>query len=74
MFAFLGMQSPGIGLILMLEGVVFHISGQNAFLGQLLYIFWNFVLPFLFENAKLRIKTNNKQTKKQTSFFLGLIH
>ena len=38
MCVFLGMQSPRIGLIPVLEGVVFHISGQSASLGQLLYI------------------------------------
>ena len=47
MSAFFGMQGPKIGLILILEVVVFHYSRfkLSASLGQLLYI-----LTFYFNN------------------------
>ena len=86
MCAFLGTQSSRIGLILVLEGWAGYsiIFGVSAFLEQLLYIFYHFVLTLLFKNVKLRIKKKNadpyflilwvglKNKGKQTSF-LGLI-
>ena len=54
-----GKQSPGIGLILVLEaGCIlgfFFWGGGNSY-----YIFWYFILAFLFKNAKLRIKKKKK--------------
>ena len=49
---FLGMQSLRIGLILVLEGVVFHyIQLKSAFWGQLLYI-----LTFYFKHFCMKIQ------------------
>ena len=60
--AFLDMQSHRIGLILVLE-VVFHTSGQSAFLGQLLNI-----LTFCFNIFvwKCKMENQNKKQNKQT--------
>ena len=81
-------QSPRIGLILVLEGVVFHYSRLKCLFGTVLYYtFWHFVLTILFENAKLRMSKKKKKKRwplfskifgwsekgKQTSFSLGLM-
>ena len=57
--AFLGIQSPRIGLILG-RGLYSIIFSLSAFLGQLLYIL-TFYSTFLCKNAKLRIKKKKKQ-------------
>ena len=42
--AFLGLQSLRIGLILVLEGILFHYIWLNAFLGQLLQCIYSDIL------------------------------
>ena len=63
MCAFLGMKSPRNGLIMVLEGVVFHYSRNKVPFGDSYYIFlflFYFILTILFKNAKLRIKNKIK--------------
>ena len=85
--AFLGMQSLRIGLILVLEMVVFQYIWLNTFLGQILYIL-TFYLNVFVEKYKVEHKKKKKKKKqlthvnwffgsvrkkgKQTSIFLGL--
>ena len=60
---FLGMQSLRIGLILVLEGVVFHYIWLKYLFGTVtIYsniLFWT----FLFKNTKLSIKKKKKKKK-----------
>ena len=58
--AFLGMKSPRNGIILVLEGVVFHYSRLKCLLGQLLYI-----LTFNFNNFVLKIQNYRIKKKKK---------
>ena len=55
-YAFFGMQSPRIGLILVLEGVVFHYIWFEC-LFETVTIYSEILFEhFLFKNGKLRIK------------------
>ena len=79
----LGMQSLRIGLILVLEGVVFHYIWLKYLFGTVTIYPDNLFWTFLFKNTKLSIKKKKKkkgqplfsnvlgrsQNGKQTSFF-----
>ena len=60
--AFLGMKSPRYGIILMLEGVIFHYSRLKCLLGQLLYILtFNLNNNFVLKIQNYRIKKKKKR-------------
>ena len=67
--ALLSMQSPRIGLILVLEGLVFHDVWLKCLFGTV--TIWHFIWTFLFENAKLRIK--KKKKKKSWPLFSNIL-
>ena len=63
--AFLGMQKLRIGLIPVLEGVVFHYIRLKYFLwGKFLYILTFCWKHFVFKNTQLRIKKKKKKRKR----------
>ena len=64
--AFLGMQSHRIGLIMALEGVVFHYIKLKCLLGTVTCIFWHFLLLFLFNKCYI---DNQKKTDPNFQYF-----
>ena len=77
---FLGMQSPRIGLILVLEGIVFHYMWLKCLLGTVtIYSDILFEHCVKMQNLKKKKKSQTifsdilewSEKGKQTSFFLG---